>query len=303
MPPAEPIYVCGPTASGKSTLALELAAAHDGEIVNADAFQLYRGLEILSAAPSPAERGGLPHHLYGVLDASATTDAGRYARMAAPVIAAIQARGKTPIVTGGSGLYLKFLTHGPAPLPTADAALRAELDATPLDDLVARLRELDPVEASRTALANRRFVSRAVEICLLSGGKASALRDQWESRTRRITSGLRGIVIRRDRPALHARIAARTRAMLDGGAIAEVAALADPSATCEKAIGYRQIRALIAGEIDRSACEDLINAATRQYAKRQETWFRREQWLTEWNPESCQGLIGTILATPDRDPG
>jgi tRNA dimethylallyltransferase len=272
-------HVCGPTASGKSALALEMARELDGEIVNADAFQLYRGLDILTASPPPQERSGVPHHLYGVLDVSDKTDAGSYMRMARPVISEIQSRGKTPIITGGSGLYLKFLTHGPAPLPAGDAGLRAELDARPLDALVARLRSLDPVEAARTALQNRRFVSRALEICLLTGQKASDLRDQWESQTRDISAHLRGIVIHRTRPDLHARIAARTRAMLEGGAIDEVAALTQVSANCEKAIGFREIRALLAGETDLASCEERINAATRQYAKRQETWFRRETWL------------------------
>lgn len=272
-------YICGPTASGKSALALEMARKLDGEIVNADAFQLYRGLDVLTAAPPSEERAIVPHHLYGVLDPSMKTDAGTYMRMAKTVIAEIQSRGKTPIITGGSGLYLKFLTHGPAPLPQGDAKLRAELDARPLEDLVAELRSLDPVEAARTALQNRRFVSRALEICLLTGQKASDLRDQWESQTREISASLRGVVIRRTRPDLHARIAARTRMMLDGGAIEEVAALSKVSTNCEKAIGFREIRALIAGETDRATCEELINAATRQYAKRQETWFRREKWL------------------------
>ncbi|MEI6175323.1 MAG: tRNA (adenosine(37)-N6)-dimethylallyltransferase MiaA [Verrucomicrobiota bacterium] len=274
-----PYYICGPTASGKSALALEMAAKLDGEIVNADAFQLYRGLEIVSAAPPVEERAEVPHHLYGVLDPTEAADAGSYMRMAKPVIEEIQSRGKTPVITGGSGLYLKFLTHGPAPLPVGDARLRAELDSCPLEDLVVRLRALDPVEAERTALQNRRFVSRAVEICILTGEKASDLRDQWESKTRDISASLRGIVIQRTRPDLHARIAVRTRTMLDGGAVEEVAALKKISTNCEKAIGFREIRSLIAGDIDRATCEELINAATRQYAKRQETWFRREQWL------------------------
>ena len=274
-----PIYICGPTASGKSSLALEMAAQLDGEIVNADAFQLYRGLEIVSAAPSADEKALVPHHLYGVLDPTTSADAQRYVELATPVIAEIQSRGKTPVITGGSGLYLKFLTHGAAPLPTADAALRAKMEARPLDDLVAELQQLDPAEAARTALQNRRFVSRALEICLLSGRKASDLRDQWESQTAALSSQLRGIVIQRTRPDLHDRIARRTRAMLDGGALEEVAALADVSTNCEKAIGFREIRSLLAGELDRATCEDLINAATRQYAKRQETWFRREKWL------------------------
>lgn len=277
-------YICGPTASGKSALALEMAQRLDGEIVNADAFQLYRGLEIVSAAPGEDEKSRIPHHLYGVMEPTDLADAGSFMRLARPVIAEIQSRGKTPVITGGSGLYLKFLTHGPAPLPAGDAALRAELDARPLADLVAQLQQLDPVEAARTALQNRRFVSRALEICLLTGGQASSLRDQWESQTRDISASLRGFVIQRPREDLHARIAARTHAMLVGGALEEVAALTQVSPNCEKAIGLREIRALLAGEIGRVACEERINAATRQYAKRQESWFRREHWLQVYEP-------------------
>ena len=281
---SDPFHICGPTASGKTALALEMAEKLDGEIVNADAFQLYRGLEIVSAAPSAEEKTIVPHHLFGVLDPTDSSDAGSYMRLAKPVIEEIQSRGKTPIITGGSGLYLKFLTHGPAPLPTGDAKLRAELDARPLEDLVAELRRLDPIEASRTALENRRFVSRALEICLLTGNKASELRDGWEKQTADISSQLRGLVIQRTRSDLHARIALRTRTMLDSGAIEEVAALADFSTNCGKAIGFREIRSLLAGDIDRATCEELINAATRQYAKRQETWFRRERWLLPHTP-------------------
>jgi len=251
----------------------------DGEIVNADAFQLYRGLEIITAAPSAEEMEDVPHHLYGVLAPTDSADAGVYHRLAKPVIEEILSRGKTPIITGGSGLYLKFLTHGPSPLPTGDATLRAELDAKPLTELVAQLQELDPLEASRTALQNRRFVSRALEICLLTDKKTSDLRDQWESQTREIIASLRGVFIQRTRPDLHARISRRTRDMLDNGAIDEVASLTNYSPNLEKAIGFREIQALMRGEVDRPTCEELINAATRQYAKRQETWFRRESWL------------------------
>lgn len=276
----QPIYVCGPTASGKSALAIRLAREHDGEIVNADAYQLYRGIEIISAAPGEKEKSEIPHHLYGIFEPTENADAGRYLRLAQPVIEEIRSRGKTPIVTGGSGLYLKFLTHGPAPLPQGDPGLRAELDATPLDELVARLREIDPVEAARTALHNRRYVSRALEVCLLSGEKASALRDQWLEKTVAISSSLRGFLICLPRPVLHARIEARTRAMLAAGAIEEVAALGEISSNCSKAIGIPEIRAHLAGEIDSETCRERITIATRQYAKRQETWFRRETWLT-----------------------
>lgn len=275
-----PLYVCGPTASGKTALALELARQHNGEIVNADAFQFYRGLDTLTAAPSAAEQAVVPHHLFGVLDPSEPNDAQSYATLATQVIDEIIARERTPIVTGGSGLYLKFLTHGAAPLPQGDPLLRAELDALLLEELTRRLEELDPAEAARTNLQNRRYVSRALEICLLTGKRASELRDQWESATRDRVAALRGYVIQLPRPELHARIARRTKAMLDGGAIEEVATTGSVSETCGKAIGFREIQALLRGEIDRPTCEELINAATRQYAKRQETWFRRESWLT-----------------------
>lgn len=275
----EPIYICGATASGKSALAIEIAHKHDGEIVNADAFQLYRSLETLTAAPDAAQLAAAPHHLYGVLDPHEAIDAGKYLRLARPVIEEIQSRGKTPVVTGGSGLYLKFLTHGPAPLPRGTDAMRAEMDARPLDDLVDQLRELDPAEAARTALQNRRYVSRALEICLVTGQRASDLRDQWATRTAEVECGLRGIWIIRPRAELHARIAQRTKAMLDGGAIEEVAAIHSPGPNCTKIIGFREIQKNLAGETTRAACEEAINTATRQYAKRQETWFRRERWL------------------------
>jgi len=278
--PPQPIYVCGATASGKSEHAVRLATELGGEIVNADAFQLVRGLEVLSAAPSAEERTMVPHHLYGVIEPRALMDAGRYLALAKPVIEGIQGRGKVPIVTGGSGLYLKFLSHGPSDLPQADAALRAELDSTPLDELVAELRRLDPTEASRTALENRRYVSRAIEICRLSGQRASDLRDRWAEKHASRDSELRGVWIQRSRPELHRRIGLRTKAMLEHGAVQEVEAIANTASdTCRKAIGFAEILALLAGEIDRPACEDFINAATRQYAKRQETWFRREPWL------------------------
>ena len=278
----DPIYICGATASGKSAKALELAKELDGEIVNADAFQLYRGLEIITAAPTSADLEQAPHHLYGVLEPTERIDAGRYRELALPVIEEIRSRGKTPIITGGSGLYLKFLTHGPAPLPKGDDAMRAEMDERSLEDLVSQLQSLDPVEAERTDLKNRRFVSRALEICLLTGDKVSDLRDQWERQTAEISDQLQGIWIQRPREELHARIAERTRWMLENGAIEQVAAIGDLSVTCEKAIGVGEIRQLLTGEIDQARCEELIATATRQYAKRQETWFRRETWLKPW---------------------
>jgi tRNA dimethylallyltransferase len=274
-----PIYVCGATASGKTAHALALAEETGGEIVNGDAFQLFRGIETLSAAPSPGEMAAAPHHLFGVLAPGARCDAGRYAEMAGEVISEILSRGKTPVVVGGSGLYLKFLTHGPSPLPQGDGKLRAEMDARPLDELFAELEKLDPAEAARVDRHNPRYVSRALEICLLSGQKVSGMRDSWEEKTRAVEEKLQGVWLIRDREDLHRRIALRTERMLSEGAVEEVAALDGVPGSWEKAIGVKEIRRLLSGEITRAECAELIIAATRQYAKRQETWFRREKWL------------------------
>lgn len=274
-----PVFVCGATASGKTGYALALAEEMDGEIVNGDAFQVFRGIEVITAAPSADEKSQFPHHLFGVLEPGEACDAGRFQEMAVPVIAEIQARGKTPVVVGGSGLYLKFLTHGPSPLPKGDAEIRAEMDARPLEDLLAELEKLDPVEAAQVHRGNRRYVSRSLEICRLSGKKVSELRDGWERKTRELEANLHGVWLVRQRAELHARIALRTKQMLAGGAIEEVAALAGIHGNWEKAIGVKEIRRHLAGEISRAECEELIVYATRQYAKRQETWFRREKWL------------------------
>ena len=274
-----PVFVCGATASGKTAHALALAGELGGEIVNGDAFQVFRGMATISAAPSEQELSLFPHHLFGVLEPGENCDAGRFCEMALPVISGIQERGKTPVVVGGSGLYLKFLTHGPSPLPKGDDAIRAETDARPLEDLLAELEKLDPVEAAQVHRGNRRYVSRSLEICRLTGGKVSELRDGWERKTKEFDASLKGVWLVRERADLHDRIALRTKQMLSGGAIEEVARLEGIQGNWEKAIGVKEIRRHLAGEISLAECEELIVFATRQYAKRQETWFRREKWL------------------------
>jgi tRNA dimethylallyltransferase len=274
-----PLFVCGATASGKTAYALRMAEELGGEIVNGDAFQLFRGIEILSAAPSEDEKRGFPHHLFGVLEPGEHCDAGRYFEIAMPVISEIQSRGKTPIVVGGSGLYLKFLTHGPSPLPKGNERMRAEMDGQTLEELLAELEAIDPVEAAQVNRGNKRYVSRSLEICRLTGEKVSKLRDGWQKKTQESEKSIRGVWLIRERSDLHQRIELRTKQMLSGGAIEEVVALAGLHGNWEKAIGVKEIRRFLLGEISRKECEELIVFATRQYAKRQETWFRRENWL------------------------
>ncbi len=271
-------YLCGETASGKSDLALAIAEKHRGEIVNADVYQAYRGLGVLSAAPSAEEMARVPHHLYGEIDPREKMDAVRYAALASEAIGGIRGRGALPLVVGGSSLYLKFLTHGPSPAPPGDEKLRADLEKEELGTLADRLRELDPEEAARQNLQNRRHVTRALEICLLSGQKASDLRKNWEDPA--VAAKLRGILLKAEREVLDARIASRVEAMLAGGAMEEVRNLPDEASTAAKAIGVPEIRAHFAGDSTLTDCKERIFFATRQYAKRQRNWFRKESWLS-----------------------
>ncbi len=268
-----PFYLAGQTGSGKSAVAVELASRLGrAVIINADAFQIYRGIEILSAAPSAWDRGDIPHLLYGILPIGETCDAARFAALARTEIER-QAEVAVPIVVGGSGLYLKGVTHGLGPTPPGDAEIRRQLEALCLDELVARYRALDPAGAVRTNLKNRRYVSRNLEICLITGRPASELKTSWE----RPSPDIRAVYLERAREDIYERIERRTVQMFDAGVVAEVAAIAqEPSATAAKAIGLREIRALLRGEIDEESCVAAIQQATRRFAKRQETWFRRE---------------------------
>lgn len=276
----EPIYICGPTASGKSAVAIALAQRLNGEVVNADAYQIYRGIDILSAAPDAAERASVPHHLFSLLDPTHDElDAQRFRDLALPIIADISQRGKTPIVVGGSGMYLKFLTHGPSPVPSSDPNLRAELETRCDDELIDQLRTLDPTGAEITNLKNRRYLIRALEICLLSGQPMSQIKTTWKTDSETIERNLRGALLQWETDVLRQRIAQRTKHMLSHGAIEEIQNLPTLSRTCEKAIGVPQIRAYLANEIDLVSCEQSLFTATCRYAKRQRTWFRKETWL------------------------
>jgi tRNA dimethylallyltransferase len=269
-----PFYLTGPTASGKSGVAVALAECIGGEIVNADAFQLYRGLDTLTAKPSRVERERVPHHLYDAFDPESLCDAQRYRELALPVIADIAGRGIWPIVVGGSGLYIKALSHGLAELPKGDESLRVELRALPLDEKVRRLLALDPEAVQNVPLANPRYVERALEICMITGKPQSVLRQNF-AQTEPWGSG---VVLSWEREALYARINQRVLAMLDAGVLTEVAAF-DGKGGLERAIGVRELRAHLAGECTLAEAVVAMQQATRRYAKRQGTWFRRETWL------------------------
>jgi tRNA dimethylallyltransferase len=268
-------FLLGPTAVGKSALAVELAARSDAEIINADAFQIYAGLEILTAAPGTELRCRVPHHLVGTISATQPFDVGQFRHLAEQATAAIEARGKRVLVAGGTGLYVRALSRGLAELPPADPALRARLEQLSLVELSEQLRELDPATAARIDAKNRRRLVRAVEVCLLTGRPFSTMRQEWN---RSANSAARGMILLRDRAELYARIDERVDAMFERDAvIEEVRALgAGIGPTAAQAIGLREIRLLLGGELSRAQCIAAIQQATRRYAKRQMTWLRHE---------------------------
>ncbi|MGA0849406.1 MAG: tRNA (adenosine(37)-N6)-dimethylallyltransferase MiaA, partial [Chthoniobacterales bacterium] len=264
------VFLTGPTSVGKSDIALALAERHRGEIVCADAFQLYREFPVLSAQPNADEKSRVPHHLFGTVPCAEEMDAAQFAGRALGVIEDIVARGHVPFVVGGSGLYLQALTTGLPQLPAIDPAIRENVRTMTLKDMVARLQELDPASLAVIDIHNPRRVARRLELCLQTGQPASQVLTEPPT-----PSGLRGVVLTRERDDLNARIATAVSARLASGAIDEVRnARATAGGTARQILGWREITALLDGEIDRPACVELVTTATRQYAKRQLTWFR-----------------------------
>ena len=263
-------FIVGPTATGKSELAAEVARNLTAEIVSADAFQIYRGLDLLSAKPEAATLAKAPHHLVGALRIGEEMNAEKFRKLALQSIREIHSRGKLAIVVGGSGLYIKALTHGLSVVPSADPDLRARLNELSLADLQQKLCGLDPKTA--IDLKNRRRVVRAIEICLLSGERASEKRIKWKC-----GGANQGVFVFRDRDDLYQRINQRVEKMFEAGVIEEVrAAGGATSETASKMIGLREIRELLDGKMSIGQCAADIQQATRRYAKRQLTWFRRQ---------------------------
>jgi tRNA dimethylallyltransferase len=276
------LAIVGATATGKSALAVELAERLGGEIVNADALQLYRGLDIGTAKPGAEERARVPHHLLDVLDPREQASAGEFARRARAALNGIARRGRTAIVVGGSGLYQRALWSGLAQLPPVDAAVRGELDrrlaSEGLPALRRELEELDPATAARLAPRDRQRTLRALEVARATGRPLSSWIAERPPRPAVAVPTRIGLTL--PRSVLYDRIASRVEEMARRGWLEEVRALlasgVDRACPAFQAIGYAQWIRHLDGEIDRAAALREITAATRRYAKRQETWFRRE---------------------------
>jgi tRNA dimethylallyltransferase len=277
-------FIVGPTATGKSELAADVAHETGAEIVSADAFQVYRELDLLTAKPDASTLAKTPHHLIGAMPLHEEMSAEKYRRAASRAIEEIHSRGKLAIVVGGSGLYIKALTHGLAPLPESDPKLRERLNVMSLDELHAQLIDLDPKAAQKIDLKNRRRVVRAVEICLRTGKPVSeVVAGVGDSGQAGSTIPATGVFVFRDREELYARINQRVEAMFENGVIEEVQTARKVSSTASQMIGFREIHELLDGKMSISQCIAAIQQATRRYAKRQLTWFRRQTSFSPLN--------------------
>lgn len=304
-PSAPIILLMGPTASGKSELALALAEQLDMEIISVDSALVYRGMDIGSAKPDAAMRARVPHHLLDILDPGEPYSAARFAEDALRLIAEIRARGHEPLLVGGTMLYFRALTQGLSDLPSADPELRARLEREARElgrpALHARLAELDPVIAARLHPNDQQRVQRALEIIELSGQAAS------QRQGRAIPSAYRWCKLALNPPQrreLHHRIEQRFAAMMAQGLLEEVQALyrrADlhPELPSIRAVGYRQLWEYLAGHCSLDAAVAQGIAATRQLAKRQLTWLRREpdlQWLDPGQPQLFERALAAYRA-------
>jgi len=279
-PPA--ILLMGPTASGKSALAMEIAARLPVEIVSVDSAQVYRGMDIGTAKPSPADRAAVPHHLVDIIDPTQAYSAARFREDALAVSAAIASRGRIPLFVGGTMLYFRALTQGLSDLPPADPAVRAEIDAEAArlgwPALHAALARVDPVTAARLAPTDAQRIQRALELHRVTGEPMSRLVAAGREASLPFAP-IQIALVPGDRGALHRRIAARFESMLAAGLVEELRALRaryrlDAGMPAMRCVGYRQAWEHLEGACDRAALHDRGIFATRQLAKRQLTWLR-----------------------------
>jgi tRNA dimethylallyltransferase len=300
------IAVVGPTAAGKSELSLRLALALGGEVINADSMQLYAGMDIGTAKLRPAQRRGVPHHLLDIWDVRQPASVATYQRLARETIAEIRARGRVPVLAGGSGLYLRAALDN-LEFPGTDSAVRdrleAELATAGAGALHARLAALDPPAAAAILPSNGRRIVRALEVIEVAGRPFAAVLPEYESRYPVVQIGLRV-----DRAELDRRIAERTARMWREGLVDEVAALERAGLregrTASRALGYAQVLRFLAGDCAEDEARAQTVLATRRFARRQDAWFRRDPrvvWLAA-DTEDTGALLGQALGVCGRHP-
>jgi tRNA dimethylallyltransferase len=282
----KPIFIAGCTATGKSNLALSLAERFNGEIISVDSMQVYRGLDIGTAKPSPQIRQAVPHHLIDVAELTEEFSAGRFVELAGEAVERIQHRGHWPIFCGGTGLYFKAFLEGLGETPAPDPVLRRELEGVPLPVLLDELSQSDPKTYGQIDRSNRRRVVRALEVTRWTGRPFSAQRASWGGAPSE-AGPPRLVGLERERSELDARISRRVDQMFANGLIEETAALLwqglQDNRAAMQAIGYRQVADYLAGKVSREELPELIKSKTRRFARRQDTWFRH-QLAVKWLP-------------------
>ena len=276
-----PVLIAGATASGKSAVAVELAERLGGEVIGVDSMQVYRGMDVGTAKPGQEERIRVPHHLVDVADITEAFDAARFVALAGEAVASVRGRGRVPILCGGTGLYFNAWLNGLGTAPAPDAALRAELEAMPMEALLDELARKDWETFDEIDVANRRRVVRAVEVIRLTGQPFSRQRARWPERAAALAG--RSFGLARDRADLARRIELRVEAMFRGGLVEEVRGLMGRglrgNRTAMQAIGYRQVVEHLDGGRGYLATVEEVKVRTRQYARRQGTWFRGQMDL------------------------
>ncbi|HVU27641.1 MAG TPA: tRNA (adenosine(37)-N6)-dimethylallyltransferase MiaA [Verrucomicrobiae bacterium] len=305
-----PVFIAGPTAVGKSEITLALAEKIGGEIISVDSMQVYRGLDIGTAKPNAAEQKKIPHHLIDVCDLSESFDAARFVRLAQKAVEEIQSRGRTPIFCGGTGLYFKAFLSGLGEAPPANPELRAELEALPFEKLLQELREKDSATYEKIDKENPRRVIRAIEVIRLTGKKFSAQKADWKAETSHLDerTAQRAVptifCFTRTQSDSHARINLRVDEMFRRGLVDETRELLKHGLAENKfamqAIGYRQVVEHLRGERDLAETIELVKIKTRQFAKRQLTWFRRHgdcEWIELKPDEPAENVLSRLIAS------
>lgn len=288
------LCVVGPTASGKTKLSIELAKRYDGEVLSCDSMQIYRGMTIGTAKPTPEEMDGVPHHMIDVADPGEAFSVSRYVEMADPIVQDILSRGKTCVIVGGTGLYVDSLIAGRSFAPFPETGKRQELEALAaeqgIDAVLDILRRHDPDSAARLHPSDQRRIIRAAEVWLETGKTITQHNRETQAIPPKYSPLWLGLDFT-DRAELYARIDRRVDLMMAGGLIEEIQSLlhngTPPTATALQAIGYKEPMAALRGEMTMAEAVDKIKQESRRYAKRQLTWFRRNKdihWIYNREP-------------------
>ncbi len=297
------ICIAGPTASGKTALAVALARELDGEVVSCDSMQVYKRMDIGTAKPSPEERQGIPHHMIDVAEPWEDYSVGRYCADAAPIVEDIVSRGKTAIIAGGTGLYMDSLIRGNdfAPFPSTGVRerLEREADREGMEALLARLRAVDPEAAARLHLSDRKRIIRAMEVYLETGETITAHNRRTQALPPRFSPVWLGLDFE-SRVELYSRIDRRVDVMLEAGLLEEIRALLrsgiPEKCTAMQAIGYKEFTDALDGRCTVEAAADQVRQSSRRYAKRQLTWFRRNgriHWLRQGPGEGSAEILAS----------